>query len=57
MIGELGMKRVRKVTKKLFIEELEKPKHAFGITTLAIGEEACCGDGHITTLALGEEAK
>ncbi|NLV45053.1 MAG: hypothetical protein GXY07_11200 [Candidatus Hydrogenedentes bacterium] len=51
------MKRAKTATKQLFIEELERPEYAFGITTLAIGEEACCGDGHITTLALGEEAK
>lgn len=51
------MKRAKTATKHLFIEELERPEYAFGITTLAIGEEACCGGGHITTLALGEEAK
>lgn len=51
------MKRTEKESKTLFIEELEQPVNALGVTTLAIGEESCCGGGGITTLALGEEAK
>ncbi len=50
------MKRIRKISKSLFIEELEQPVPASGVTTLAMGEETSCGGG-ITTLALGEEAK
>ena len=51
------MKRTREVSKKLFIEELEKPVPAMGtVTTLAVGEECLKGGGGpITTLALGEE--
>jgi hypothetical protein len=50
------MKRTREISKKLFIQELERPAAAecakgAEATTLAIGEEAC-----ITTLAIGEEA-
>ena len=51
------MKRIRKISKSLFIKELEQPVPAPGVTTLAMGEETCCGGGGITTLALGEEAK
>ena len=51
------MKRITKITKKLFIEELERPAYANIITTLAIGEEAGWGGGKVTTLAIGEEAK
>lgn len=62
------MKRAREVSKKLYIEELERPtlaakgmattlavgEEADGVTTLALGEEACWGG--VTTMALGEEA-
>lgn len=51
------MKRMKEIPKSLFIEELEQPVTAYGVTTLAVGEESCCGGGGITTLALGEEAK
>lgn len=51
------MKHIKKIAKSLFIEELEYPVPASGVTTLAMGEESCCGGGGITTLALGEEAK
>jgi len=51
------MKRTQKVANSLFIEELEHPVPVPGVTTLAMGEETCCGGGGITTLALGEEAK
>ena len=53
-----AVKRMKPLTKKLFIEELEKPRPADSglVTTLAIGEESDKGDGKIaTTLALGEE--
>ena len=50
------MKRAKNITKRLFIEELERPAAAALekgplATTLAIGEEA-----DVTTLAIGEEA-
>jgi hypothetical protein len=49
------MKRTNAITRKLYIEELERPAAALEknppATTLAIGEEA-----GVTTLALGEEA-
>ena len=51
------MKRTKEISKKLFIEELERPAPAAKqnvATTLAIGEEA--GDGWVTTMAKGEEA-
>lgn len=51
------MKRTKEVTKKLFIEELERPAYGITATTLAIGEESSWGDGKLTTLAIGEEAK
>lgn len=51
------MKRIKKVTKTLYIEELERPQVAIGVTTLAIGEESGGGGCRITTLAIGEEAK
>jgi len=53
------MKRITPLTKKLFIEELEKPRPADSglVTTLAVGEESDKGDGKLaTTLALGEES-
>lgn len=51
------MKRTKEISKKLFIEELERPVPAMTdkkgtATTLAIGEEA---DGGVTTMAIGEE--
>ncbi len=50
------MKRTKNITKKLYIEELERPVTAaldkgLAPTTLAVGEEA-----DVTTMALGEEA-
>lgn len=52
------MKRIKKVTKTLYIEELERPQIAVGVTTLAMGEESGGGGFfRITTLAIGEEAK
>ena len=55
------MNHTEPVTKKLFIEELERPVPAGEATTLAIGEECGYGfgqlkKGEVTTLALGEEA-
>jgi hypothetical protein len=53
------MKRTKKITRTLYIKELEKPALAASgmeATTLAIGEEACGGFPWITTLAIGEEA-
>jgi hypothetical protein len=52
------MKRTKEISKKLFIEELERPAMAATdkkatATTLAIGEEAC--GGTVTTMAVGEE--
>jgi len=49
------VKRAKLVSKKLFIEELERPAPGKDVaTTLAIGEEAW--GGWFTTLAIGEEA-
>jgi len=52
------MSRTKPITKKLFIEELERPAYAWGqATTLAVGEEGCKGGKFgVTTLAVGEEA-
>ena len=58
------MKRGKPLTRKLYIEELERPARAeftSWITTDAIGEESLKGcfqpqpPGTFTTLALGEE--
>jgi hypothetical protein len=50
------MKRMHPLTKRLYIEELERPALADtgGVTTLAIGEECDKGD-KVTTQATGEE--
>jgi len=53
------MKRMHPLTRKLYIEELERPLPAEingPVTTLAIGEESDKGDMKVTTLALGEES-
>lgn len=51
------MKRTHPLTKRLYIEELERPLPADTggtVTTLAIGEESDKGD-KVTTMAVGEE--
>ena len=52
------MDKMKPVSKRLYIEELEQPLPASACvaTTLAIGEECIKGEGPITTLAVGEEA-
>jgi len=57
-VEEHPMSRTKPITKKLFIEELERPAYAWGqATTLAVGEEGCKGGKFgVTTLAVGEEA-
>lgn len=59
-VTEAGsMKRTTPLTRKLYIEELEKPamaKIGGGVTTLAIGEEIGGGFPWFTTLVIGEEA-
>lgn len=53
------MKRTHPLTKRLYIEELERPLPADNgglVTTLAIGEESDKGDMKVTTLAVGEES-
>ena len=51
------MKRTTEVSKKLFIQELERPPAADAeATTLAIGEEADAPIWQVTSMGLGEEA-
>ena len=46
------MEHQKPITKKLFIEELEKPAQA---STVEVKEDCEIPEGKVTTLALGEE--
>ena len=58
-MGVSIVKRTHPLTKRLYIEELERPLAAEingPVTTLASGEESDKGDMKVTTLAVGEES-